>query len=1147
MRGLLTSILAVPFLMAADRPTSGASDDFEGVRLWDVAPWLSSASEAVYTNSPGEGHGMALRCSFANAKREIRSWHGIEYNGVASYACCRHFDFTDVSAVQVDVYKGPVGLWQHWRNQLQVSLGVQAGFEGEFFEFPCQWVGERNGWHTLEFRVDEHLKSSASIWRHNDELRDKSRVAALILNFWGGDGPVWIDNTRLRGGSTPALATRPAGIPRELSELSQELKWYCSIVDTDKSLLPRARRIKRESVASYAGVRLRLGESRPDVEIVSETELIAVGDFDLRSACRIVINATNGSTTPAVVRLRISGGSAQKEVQTLGHYLPPNAGRVLEFDLCCASLRSEGTGWLPASGMPFRDKVNEVAVRVSRPEGVVAPVDVLIQNFHVLIANGSAQPAAPPTNAEPLPDSQAIPAFAGPVDVRVRDLPVPKGGPPWEATELVFNLVPAVRNPYDPDQASVDVRFEEPGTGKTYDVPAFFCDKDRGWKHGEGERPREGGCWKARFTPSRTGLWKYRITAQMGDRRGSTAGTFSCRSVGRQGFVGVRNGTFNHVMGGTFFPVGVNLPWLRMATASGYPEHLKSLQGLGVNLVRVWNAQWGNLVEWSPPRGSGLGRYSEADANAFDDIFQAAEASGVFVQFVLNHHRMFRFHDGWEENPYNELQGGPCANTNLIEFFSGTDARRIHTHKLRYVVARWGYSPNLFAWELFNEIDLVDGYKSSGVMSEAVTNWVQMMAGELRRLDSFTHLVTVSNEAMQSEPALAETCDFTQTHLYTRYPEGPILAFREKHGQKDKPHLVTELGGPQVETDQNGFPLEVETDVLHRGLWAAVMTGSPGTPMPWWWMEMLAEEAAGAKADSGRKRIERAYATAGVARELLAIAEFRRSIPELSALHAPLEVKNCGFVTPGAGLDAGKADLAVSFSLGWELPNQRPFPLRATFSPPSFLIPKYLPGRESKARRDLPGVETVADFPYPLEFAFSNAWHGVVTAQLLARSNTNSALRLLNALNHDEVWSYTAELGHPRGLDIQMNTIISNETIVSSGGSLLFENAGADWVRCSCLSFSDFAPRFQVMGRTDHASMVAWILDRDGAGSANKDCRAEFETGAAGVYRVSFFDCTRGVWDPEERTATSIEGRLSIDLPTFRREIALRAVRTTGL
>ena len=266
-------------------------------------------------------------------------------------------------------------------------------------------VGEA-GFHGDD-RVDEHLKSSASIWRHNDELRDKSRVAALILNFWGGDGPVWIDNTRLRGGSTPALATRPAGIPRELSELSQELKWYCSIVDTDKSLLPRARRIKRESVASYAGVRLRLGESRPDVEIVSETELIAVGDFDLRSACRIVINATNGSTTPAVVRLRISGGSAQKEVQTLGHYLPPNAGRVLEFDLCCASLRSEGTGWLPASGMPFRDKVNEVAVRVSRPEGVVAPVDVLIQNFHVLIANGSAQPAAPPTNAEPLPSACA--------------------------------------------------------------------------------------------------------------------------------------------------------------------------------------------------------------------------------------------------------------------------------------------------------------------------------------------------------------------------------------------------------------------------------------------------------------------------------------------------------------------------------------------------------------------------------------------------------------------------------------------------------------------------------------------------------------------------------------------------------------------
>jgi len=61
----------------------------------------------------------------------------------------------------------------------------------------------------------------------------------------------------------------------------------------------------------------------------------------------------------------------------------------------------------------------------------------------------------------------------------------------------------------------------------------------------------------------------------------------------------------------------------------------------------------------------------------------------------------------WKTNPYNELNGGPCAKPN--DFFTNAKARAIYQKRLRYFVARYGYSPHLLAWQFFNEIDNVFG------------------------------------------------------------------------------------------------------------------------------------------------------------------------------------------------------------------------------------------------------------------------------------------------------------------------------------------------------------------------------------------------------------------------------------------------------
>jgi len=57
----------------------------------------------------------------------------------------------------------------------------------------------------------------------------------------------------------------------------------------------------------------------------------------------------------------------------------------------------------------------------------------------------------------------------------------------------------------------------------------------------------------------------------------------------------------------------------------------------------------------------------------------------------------------WNQNPYNVALGGPVGQPAL--FFSNETARNLFKRRLRYVMARWGYSPAVFSWEVIDQLD----------------------------------------------------------------------------------------------------------------------------------------------------------------------------------------------------------------------------------------------------------------------------------------------------------------------------------------------------------------------------------------------------------------------------------------------------------
>ncbi len=138
------------------------------------------------------------------------------------------------------------------------------------------------------------------------------------------------------------------------------------------------------------------------------------------------------------------------------------------------------------------------------------------------------------------------------------------------------------------------------------------------------------------------------------------------------------------------------------------------------------------------------------------------------------HHGMFSqtVNSNWSESPYRNSNGGPLSRPE--EFFYNETAKKYAKKLLRYIVARWGYAPELFAWELFNEVQWTGNYPNqSKKWREEVIEWHDEIGQYLKSIDPFNHIVTTSADDQQLiELANRQGIDMIQYHTY---PSGNIV------------------------------------------------------------------------------------------------------------------------------------------------------------------------------------------------------------------------------------------------------------------------------------------------------------------------------------------------------------------------------------
>ncbi len=402
----------------------------------------------------------------------------------------------------------------------------------------------------------------------------------------------------------------------------------------------------------------------------------------------------------------------------------------------------------------------------------------------------------------------------------------------YKKAEAVFLVNSSYTNVYDPDVIKIDATITQPGGG-THVVPCFFF-QEASYTPDQWVKNENTGYWMLRFSPSEPG--EHHVQLTLTDNEGSMSSVlyfFTVQASASPGFIKVDPANkqyFRHNTGEPFYPLGINVAW---DNTTNYTTIINNLGSGGANLVRYWQVPFDRQgLEWKSGSGfyKGLGVYSQEAAAEQDSIMALCETNNIFLQLTIFQHGMFseNVNSNWADNPYKSSNGGML--TSAEQFFYNVQAKAQTKKLLRYIVARWGYSTHLFAWELFNEVNFTGIHPNQSTQwYPGVKNWHDEMGQYIKSVDAFNHPITTSTDESQlNDFDLLTGLDNVQYHLYNT----SLLSTQEA---KDKSIMaqMTRVGLVNGEYGLDVTTADVPFDVQRVSIWTGIMSQVPHLMWKW--------------------------------------------------------------------------------------------------------------------------------------------------------------------------------------------------------------------------------------------------------------------------------------------------------------------------
>lgn len=423
----------------------------------------------------------------------------------------------------------------------------------------------------------------------------------------------------------------------------------------------------------------------------------------------------------------------------------------------------------------------------------------------------------------------------------IQQLPGP--AEPFKRVEFAFAISNFTGNPFDPLAIDVKAEFTGP-SGQTRTVPAFwFQPFARELFFGsEFIYPDGSPGWRVRFAADQPGQWQVRFHARDHlNREDARTNFFAITNAATPsaGFARVHSNRRNFVTddGRPYVPIGLNVCWFTSLErgTQDYEQWFPLLSTNGGNYARIWLARDRSLGFWATNTSTTNFTPRLDRAWRMDRILELAEQNDIRLIPTLLIHRQFRTgtNGEWADNPYNITNGGYL--TSPSQLFTNAQAAQDMRLYFRYVVARWGYSPSILAWEIFNEVSYVDNYDA---IAGRVRDWHNEMAAYLKSVDAFAHPVTSSSARPLDTNLFAATqLDFLALHDYwdsPRWQEKMANLQRQVRTNYNRPVLFEEMGY-EFRSGELSAQRDPDGIHVHAGLWTGLMTGGMGTGMSWWW------------------------------------------------------------------------------------------------------------------------------------------------------------------------------------------------------------------------------------------------------------------------------------------------------------------------
>lgn len=274
----------------------------------------------------------------------------------------------------------------------------------------------------------------------------------------------------------------------------------------------------------------------------------------------------------------------------------------------------------------------------------------------------------------------------------------------------------------------------------------------------------------------------------------------------------------------TYTPIGINVGW-QNPNWKPMAQQFADMRAAGMNWARIWACHWdGKNPMWIEGRNIPVGDFAPEPLKRWDDLVSAAERNQIRFQFVLFHHGPYSLNvnSNWNEHPWNVKNGGFLNRP--AEFFTLPRAKQLARNWIRYAVARYGHSNSVLSYELFNEVEWVEGPRTGDWAQ--VHAWHREMFAYLRDLDRSGRPMTTSSE--QRPVGLYEAADFYNPHAY---PVSVRAYLATAPVATDKPFFYGEIG-------PGGGGTEAHKEALRDGLWTSALRGHSGAACYWFWDNM---------------------------------------------------------------------------------------------------------------------------------------------------------------------------------------------------------------------------------------------------------------------------------------------------------------------